>query len=438
MSGKAIYTVLIGGYENLRNAPIYDGWDAIAYTDNIDIDCKGWTLVELPISDLGVVRTSRLPRILPHKYLSDYSESLYIDASIEIKKSPDEWIPEGALWASCRHWERDNVWQEFLANRIAEKTHQETNLEQENKYKNAGLEAMHIPLYQNGVIYRKHNDAKVIETCEAWWRNFCEGTCRDQLSFPMALGETGLQVTEILPRPKSSTDNDYWQIKHVGMHAKIYAKWGLNFIIYNMRGSAISRGIQAGNALFDRGVRNRVTMPSAIQEMKNCDVVVVKELREKDISKLKNQGCRIIYDIVDNVQVWKNGLGNCGKYIDSIIFPCPDLKNKWLEKGWLIGKKSAVIDHHFDPRFSANEATGFSPVCICTSTQIPQEVHTLGIDCITETNSWEGLFENAKKYNLHIGVYADGVDYEHKPPSKLVTAVGCEANIILQKFLLIN
>ena len=89
---KAIYTVLIGNYEQLLQAPKFEGWDAVCFTDNINRISNGWILRELPINrELGSVRTSRLPRIMPYKYLPEYDESIYIDASVALENSPDTW-----------------------------------------------------------------------------------------------------------------------------------------------------------------------------------------------------------------------------------------------------------------------------------------------------------------------------------------------------------
>lgn len=429
---NCIYTVLIGRYETLKKAPKFTGWDAIAFVDNINTPANGWRLRELPLDDkLGAVRTSRLPRILPHKYLSDYDSSLYIDASIVIKKEPEKWIPQDAKWAAAKHWERATVWQEFDANVVNEKVHIETSKNQEIEYKNNGLMAKHIPLFQNCVLYRKHNDPKVIETCERWWYHFSRGTARDQLSSLMAFGDTDLIPTEITPRPKNSR-GIHWTIYHEGTHRDIYRNFNLYLMIFNLRGSMISRGIQIGKCLFDRGVRNKVIMPAAIDEIKNSTVIVVKELNSY-IKQLKRNNNAVIFDIVDNENVWKKGLGKYGKMIDAVIFPTKVLMIEWQEKGWLKNKHAVVIDHHGDTRFEPNIADSFKPICISTSTQIPQEVFDLSIDYIDERHAWEGLFEQTVKYNLHIGVYRNGIDCIHKPPSKLVTAAACNTNIILQR-----
>ncbi len=432
-TNSVIYTVMVGKYENLKPAPRFDGWNTIAFVDDMSVEPNGWTLRHLPINhSLGKVRTSRLPRILPHLYLQDYQCSLYIDASVVIKHSPSKWIPIGALWAASKHWERHNVWQEIEANRVAQKAHSQTLSDQEEDYRSRRLYEKHIPLFQNCVIYRQHMNNRVIETCNAWWDEFCKFTCRDQLSLPMALAVTGLEVSEVTPRPTKSCNNEHWQIRHEGTHKSIYKEMPLYFMICNYRGSSISRGIQICKGLYDRGVRCQVISPSVINSIKHSTVVVVKELSNY-ITTLKGNGNTIIYDIVDNDKVWQNGLGRFINAIDAVIFPNDKLFSEWSKKGFITQKHTAVIEHHGDYRFTPNCAEKFNAVCICTSTQIPPEVHACGIDCITEENGWEGLFDLAKPYNLHIGVYNCNDTAQNKPATKLVTAAACRANIILQR-----
>jgi len=433
MAKSAIYTVLLGGYETLKPAPRYAGWDSIAFVDDMGQDPKGWTLRHFPVDPaLGIVRTSRLPRILPHHYLPEYDRSVYIDASVTLKTDPASWGE--APWIAARHWERDNVWQEFEANRIARKGHEQTLAEQAAHYKEAKLERGRMPLTQNCVILRDHQNDLVKKTNEAWWKYFDEGSARDQLSLPKAFFETGLRPYLLEPRPKSALDNHWWSIRHIGAHATMYQEMPLFFLVYNLRGSAISRGLQIGRACFDRGLRNEVVGPDRIPRMRNATVVVVKEWRPQDIRKLKEQGCRVVYDVVDNATVWDRGLGDGALSLDAVILPCAELEGVWTAKGFPMPPAARVIHHHGDTRFSENEATEFRPVCISTHTQIPQEAHAAGVDCITEENGWEGLFEQAKEYNLHIGVYAEtGPEHQFKPPSKLATAAACGANIILQR-----
>jgi len=440
---KVIYTVLIGDYENeLHEAPDLEDWDCIAFVSDMSIKDRGWTLKELEISKpLGVVRTSRLPRILPHLFLDDkYEESIYIDASVILESDPSTWKTDkgnlrdhDCIWGVAKHWERQCVWQEFIANDLAEKTHPDTLREQEAHYKKLGLEDARVLLNQNSVIYRKHKDPRVIEACADWWKYFCQHTCRDQLSFPMAVAETGIKRSYIQPDPTHGTSNPNWKIIHSGKHKTIYKRWPLYFLISNTRGSAISRGLQVGKCLFDRGVRNKVFIPSyGMEPVRNSVIIIVKEMR-RELRQLKEQGNKLIFDIVDNSKVWENGLTSNIRFLDGCIFPNERLVNEWQEKGYEFPERWAVIEHHWDYRFEPNAAEDFSPVCICTHTQIPDVVHELGVDCITEGNGWDGLFKDALNYNLHIGVYRDDMDYMHKPATKLITAAGCMCNVILQR-----
>lgn len=427
---KCIYTVNLGGYEELQQAPRYSDWDTIAFVDFFPEDNKGWDIRYFPIQrQLGCVRSSRLPRILPHKYLQDYDVSIYIDSSVKLRISPDYWpaFKNQDKWAACRHWCRDTVWPEFTANHVCEKMHPETGFAQEKDYKDRGLH--NIPLLQNCVIYRQHNDPDVIHTCEEWWKEFNTGTCRDQLSLPMALYTTKLVPTELCSKPKSGTRNSLWEVQHIGKHKDYYKSIDLYIVVCNYRGSAISRGVQMSKILFDRGIRNKLIQPSWINNIPDGSTVIfVKEYRTKEMQVLKEKNCKIIYDIVDNQPIWHKGV-DCN-LIDGVVYPNIELLQKWADNN-CVPAHNIVLEHHGDVRFKKNTASDFSAVCISTPTQIPNCVFNMDIDILTEP--WEDLFKRAPDYNLHVAVYKDGIDYKYKPSSHLVTACACGANVILQR-----
>ncbi len=89
----AIYTSIIGcGYE-LPSLPMGDRTTYICFTDQSNLESKGWRVVRItPILQDDPVRSSRDPKIRPHYWLANYKSSIYIDPSVSLKVSgPELW-----------------------------------------------------------------------------------------------------------------------------------------------------------------------------------------------------------------------------------------------------------------------------------------------------------------------------------------------------------
>ena len=87
----AVYKVLLGGSEslNIENEFCSDIFDSYVFTDRKNLlsknDFPGITFIYLDDSMLGTNRSSRKPKILPHRFFSDYEWSLYLDNSASLK-----------------------------------------------------------------------------------------------------------------------------------------------------------------------------------------------------------------------------------------------------------------------------------------------------------------------------------------------------------------
>jgi hypothetical protein len=61
------------------------GWDYVCFTDDPFAPKSGWSIRALPKNDLDQIGLSRLPNILPHRFLRDYDVSIWIDGHIGIR-----------------------------------------------------------------------------------------------------------------------------------------------------------------------------------------------------------------------------------------------------------------------------------------------------------------------------------------------------------------
>ena len=184
---KVIYTCLFGDYDTLKQPLVVDdSYDYICFTDNNNENRNGvWEMRNLP----GIVlkdstRYSRYAKILPHRVLSDYDFSVYIDANIQIITDSfyaiiNDRIEDNKLICQVPHLRSNCIYDEirsaYFAGRVGWK---------ETKRQYIHLVENGFPtkygLFENNIILRKHNDEKVIDISENWWDEYSHFSKRDQ------------------------------------------------------------------------------------------------------------------------------------------------------------------------------------------------------------------------------------------------------------------
>ena len=87
-----VYTSITGDYDDLLTPlHINENWDYICFTDK-DIKSDFWQIKQIGNSNLDPVRKAKKYKILPHRYLSAYDYSLYIDANFIIIGDIDKFV----------------------------------------------------------------------------------------------------------------------------------------------------------------------------------------------------------------------------------------------------------------------------------------------------------------------------------------------------------
>ena len=181
---KVAYTVLVNSYDELKPFVNSPDFDYICFTNMTNINPKGWNIVPLELWNDDPTRTSRLPKILPHKYLANYETSVYVDASIEILSDLNELIDIVGQHkhAAFRHCSWHTPMEEVQACIDTNKDDEQVMLKQMGEYFKDGY-PNHNKLTANGVLVRKHMDQEVIDLNEDWWKEIETKSRRDQISF---------------------------------------------------------------------------------------------------------------------------------------------------------------------------------------------------------------------------------------------------------------
>lgn len=188
---RVIYTVIVGGYDRLIEPEGYPGWDFVCFTDGKRIGLRAklglsrWQVRTFDDQELDTWRISRLPKILPHRYLADYDYSVYIDGNAKLLSDPAAFL-DRLKWpgfAVSEHPYRDKVFEEIEECIRQNKAPHELLTAQREAYQADGLPA-DTALLENNFLLRRHNDPAVIELMQAWWDQMNTHSHRDQLSLP--------------------------------------------------------------------------------------------------------------------------------------------------------------------------------------------------------------------------------------------------------------
>jgi hypothetical protein len=181
-----VYTCIIGDHYTLPNVKKYENVEYVCFTDNENINSNGWKIKKVvPLFNLDPVRSSRYVKILPHKFLKNFSRSLYIDPSVQLIENPISFynfLINNNLIGAIKHSFRNTIEEVFY--KVFHSNLEEASI-LEQQLKSQILEnPKNIKLKPawNGIIARKHLDPICVSIMELWFYKVLRYSRRDQLS----------------------------------------------------------------------------------------------------------------------------------------------------------------------------------------------------------------------------------------------------------------
>ena len=228
MNKKVIYTAIFGGYDNLTEPSfIPEGWDFICFTDS-DIKSNLWDVRKVKPLYKDSTRNARKYKVLPHRFLSEYDVSIWVDGNILVRDNLNELVNnhlQDCNIAMMNHNKnvldpRDCIYEEaqtilyFGQKNNNYKDNPNLIISQMEKYKNENYPQ------KNGLavtmeVLRRHNEKDVIDTMNLWWDEIKYGSKRDQLSFNYCAWKTNLNFKWM---EGDSRNNKYFL--NMGKHKK--------------------------------------------------------------------------------------------------------------------------------------------------------------------------------------------------------------------------
>lgn len=194
MPATFIYTVITGNYDTIKQPfVVEEGVEYVLFSNNLEIiDAGVWKVVQIP-SEQWQGRTerennillSRKVKMLPYVYLPEECEfSIYVDADMLIQGPLTELLKhlhEDTLFAACRHSYCGSV-KEEIEDLVAKGMVDATKIENQwQRYVEWGFKD-ELGISENGLLIRRHNDARVAQLMELWWEEYQKGCLRDQVS----------------------------------------------------------------------------------------------------------------------------------------------------------------------------------------------------------------------------------------------------------------
>lgn len=192
-----VYTAVFGARDPIRLPPADADFDFLAFTDQPHEDPRVLQ-VSHPVEG-DVVRSARMIKILPFRYLPDYRYSLWVDGSIALKTGKldglvDEYLTAVAPLATFRHPTRTCAYQEAVVCGYSRLDDPQLIRGQAKAYRDSGFpEDAGLP--EATVLLRDHERVEAFST--SWWGEVSRWSRRDQISFPFSAWKTGLRWSRL-------------------------------------------------------------------------------------------------------------------------------------------------------------------------------------------------------------------------------------------------
>lgn len=196
---KIVYTAIMGDYDNplplIHKSP---DWTYLFFTDSPDLEVPGWEMVRVTPTDNPRLQAKEI-KILAHKHLPPHEVSVWIDGSIQIKRSPDNLYEphKQAELVLVPHEDRHDIWEE--GDKILELGKETwgnvTAQLDQYKYENFGG-SFRDDIYMGGILIRKPT-FRVNKIMDEWMTEVRKWSTRDQLSLPYVLWRNRANLPKI-------------------------------------------------------------------------------------------------------------------------------------------------------------------------------------------------------------------------------------------------
>lgn len=234
MKNAVIYTCITGDYDCLMEPGAADpDFDYVCFVEKGKKTAGRSGIWEIRETDLSLddkTVLSRYPKINPHILLPEYEYSVWIDGNIVISDMyfydiVRQKIRSGVLYSGMKHWARDCAYDE-VAKCIDARVDSRIRLIKALAFLKKNHFPKHYGMYENNVIFRRHNAPEIMEFDTLWWQMFTDYTHRDQILHPYCMMKCGIDFDFLLPPPYCA--RNHWSLKYTDHVADRKLYWHRN------------------------------------------------------------------------------------------------------------------------------------------------------------------------------------------------------------------
>lgn len=211
---KVIYTCITGSYDDLiQHRYIDKDYDYICFTDNENLLKKRfvgcWQIKPLVFNKLDNTRNNRWHKINYFNCVSEYKESIYVDANIDILT---DYIFKTFAESQKKilipmHYRNDCVFQECDYVLECQREFVE-KVEEVREFLKSQNMPEHYGLTENNIIYRDHSWEILPNMMKDWFECVEKRSKRDQLSCSYVMWKNGVKISDItIPNARVDTAN---------------------------------------------------------------------------------------------------------------------------------------------------------------------------------------------------------------------------------------
>ena len=194
------YSCMCGDYNELENHYyINPQWDYICFTDNQDLlkhKHRGiWRVMPLQSQQGDGTLNNRWHKFFPHKFLSNYESSVYIDTNVNVltdklKRTLEQ---REETFLVPKHFRNDCIYKE-LNSIVEDKKDTAEHMDVLRQLYEKEKMPHNLGCSENNVIYRKHSDMSLYPLMEQWWNMLLRYSRRDQASLVYVLWKNGKDI----------------------------------------------------------------------------------------------------------------------------------------------------------------------------------------------------------------------------------------------------
>ena len=192
----AVYTAIFEDYDKLNEPKQTENEiDYFCFTDNSSLVSNTWNIILLPDLYRDPRISARALKILSHKVMMNYDFSVWIDGSVEIINSINDFVfnfCEGENICAFKHPQRICIYKEARICQLFGYDKFGTINKQMNWYKSLRY-PKNNGLIMSGILVRRSNEKDVKILNEEWWNIIKNYSNRDQLSFNFVVWKYGIK-----------------------------------------------------------------------------------------------------------------------------------------------------------------------------------------------------------------------------------------------------